>query len=68
MGGRKISDRHTWVGSETVPMHSKVHTFKESPDGGALNSFYDTAEKIVEVQHKGVSKMHSHSQKDGYRN
>ena len=69
MGGRKIHDRHTWVGSETVPMHSKVHEFKHGhEDAGALSVYHDTEDKMVEQQAKTVSKLKHHNLKDGYRN
>ena len=68
MGGRKIADRHTWVGSEVVPMHSKVKEFGHGDHAGELSVYQDTEEKMVSQQAKTVSKLKSHSVKESYRN
>ncbi len=72
MAGRRIDDHSSWMGAPgkgmVLPMGAKVKEEKSADGAGGLDQYYDTTEKIKEVQDMGERKLKSHSQKPGYRN
>lgn len=71
MGGRRIDDHSSWVGSaprgQVYPNGAKVkHEF--SADGsGEVMRYEDTTEAIRDVQQQGNRKIKSQPMKPGHR-
>ena len=69
-GGMKITDKGGWPGSSTEMMNSsnRLKEYSSAEGAGELNDYFDTSEKIKEVQVMGERKVESHKTKPGYRN
>ena len=69
--GRRIDDHSSWVGKgnadSPLPMGCKMKSMREGEGAGELDKYYDTEERIEEVQNMNERKMKSEKQKDGYR-
>jgi hypothetical protein len=69
-GGMKITDKGGWPGSSSEMMKSsnRLKDYSSAEGAGELNQYFDTSEKIKEVQVMGEKKVKSYAPKPGYRN
>lgn len=72
MSGRKINDHSFWAGGMSkespLPMSSKMKQEMSADGAGELGMYWDTTEKIKEMQDMGEKKIKSSMPKSGYRN
>jgi hypothetical protein len=70
MGGRKIDDHKSWLGSGKgeMPAECKVMKFDDSKGAGELSRYEDTEERIRAQQDMGVRKIKGHDQPSDERN
>jgi len=71
MGGRKIDDHSSWVGSKpsgkVFPDGSKTKEYTSADSAGDIAQYEDTTERIKRTQEEGTRKVKSHPMKPGYR-
>lgn len=72
MAGRRIDDHNSWVGKGSngtvFPAGAKTKQVSSAEGFGALAHYEDTNETIVKQQDMAKSKVHSHPQREYYRN
>lgn len=72
MGGQKINDHSSWMGSKgkgtVMPDGAKTKSVNSAEGFGELNHYEDTNETIVSQQEMAKKKVHGHPQKVGHRN
>lgn len=71
MGGRRIDDHSSWLGSGKdgmPPAECKVAKFDSANGNGGLSQYEDSSERVKAVQNENVKKMKAHPMKPGYRN
>lgn len=73
MGGQRIDDHSSWVGSAgkdmVMPMGCKTKSMEAMVEGaGDISRYEDTEESIRSQQKAGVAKAKSQAMKPGYRN
>lgn len=71
MGGRKIDDHSSWVGSKpsgkVFPDGAKTKEYTSAEGAGDIAQYEDTTERIKRTQEEGKGKVKSHPMKPGYR-
>lgn len=70
-GGMRIDDHANWTGKapkgQVYADGAKHRSIADQEGAGSVMRYEDTQERIHEVQEKGVSQMHRHPMKPGYR-
>jgi hypothetical protein len=72
MGGQKISDRGSWIGSSTrndpLPQSNKTKYYTDSDGAGEVMNYNDTTEAVQRFQKANKAKVNGHKQPEDHRN
>lgn len=71
MGGQKINDHGSWIGSapsgQVFPAGNKTKSYSSAEGAAGVSEYADTSDAILRQQKAGDAKAKGHPMKSGYR-